>query len=576
MTPVLLLLLLACTGRDDGPSTDAVDDTDGETGGSDDTGCETEFHTGVRADTDGDGIEDWADCACLDPAIHPGADEVKNGIDDDCDETIDEGLWDRDGDGWTNGENDCADGDPERHPGAVEIPGNGVDENCDGTEAWPSIVLSTFETRWEADVLGAAAGVDLAVAPDLDGDGLADLAIRASAGGQGFESDDGVGATWIVPAGAVGLHGLDEASAVLPDAGWFESDGALLAVSGDLDGDGLPDLLVGQAGLRVDDDRTGRIAVFGAPLLGTVDDWYARTAIVGAYAGYRFDTLGDLDGDGLDELGATYIHGDSPELSSEYCVLRSPLPSGELDAPCDIRFTEAAVGEGPGYAASGGRDVNGDGLADLVLGSPFADAETGRVGVFFGPFGADVSTGDASITFTGSVGAQVGGSLSVGDLNADGTLDIAIGASTDEEGGHFAGKVGVFVAPAPGTHVLDDAPIVIVAEAANFFVGHTVAIDGDIDGSGAADLVLGWGADVGRVFLWLDPLPGRYTTAEADAVLVGRGSDAAGWIIDAHADVDGDGAEDLVVGAPNYSGAEAGAGAVVVIHAAELVEALGR
>jgi len=92
--------------------------------------------TGVLAgcDVDGDGFENTAcggdDCNDYDAGINPGATEVCDSIDNDCDGTIDEGF-DADGDGWTTCDNDCDDSDPAINPDAVEDCFDGVDNDCD-------------------------------------------------------------------------------------------------------------------------------------------------------------------------------------------------------------------------------------------------------------------------------------------------------------------------------------------------------------------------------------------------------------------------------------------------------------
>jgi hypothetical protein len=86
----------------------------------------------VDADLDSDGFTACdGDCDDSNPAVHPGAAEVCNGIDDDCDGIRDNGFPDADGDGWAACGGDCNDANAAVHPGAAEQC-NGLDDNCDG------------------------------------------------------------------------------------------------------------------------------------------------------------------------------------------------------------------------------------------------------------------------------------------------------------------------------------------------------------------------------------------------------------------------------------------------------------
>jgi Putative metal-binding motif len=94
--------------------------------------CEDESNTETCVDTDEDGWSlDCNDCNDEDPAVNPGAEEICNGIDDNCNGTIDEGF-DTDADGFTTCGGDCNDGDATVNPGATEVCGDGIDNNCDG------------------------------------------------------------------------------------------------------------------------------------------------------------------------------------------------------------------------------------------------------------------------------------------------------------------------------------------------------------------------------------------------------------------------------------------------------------
>ncbi len=112
----------------------------------------TKTQVGCNSDADGDGSCDDEDCAPNDPTIFPGNTETCNGVDDNCDGQIDEGVttasWpDADGDGYGNpnaeydgcvvpdgyvdNPGDCDDGQPAIHPSATEVC-NGIDDDCDG------------------------------------------------------------------------------------------------------------------------------------------------------------------------------------------------------------------------------------------------------------------------------------------------------------------------------------------------------------------------------------------------------------------------------------------------------------
>lgn len=82
-------------------------------------------------DSDNDGYLSDVDCDDGDPEVYPGALEICNNIDDNCDGTVDEGF-DIDGDQYTACGGDCDDGDPAVNPGASDSDCDGVDDNCSG------------------------------------------------------------------------------------------------------------------------------------------------------------------------------------------------------------------------------------------------------------------------------------------------------------------------------------------------------------------------------------------------------------------------------------------------------------
>jgi len=132
------------------------------------------------ADGDGDGYASDLDCNDADPAVNPGATEVCNGVDDNCDGNIDEGVQttfyaDADGDGfgdvasttlacevptgYVTDATDCNDANALVYPGATEVC-NGVDDNCDGNI--DEGVQTTFYADADGDGFGDAASTTLA------------------------------------------------------------------------------------------------------------------------------------------------------------------------------------------------------------------------------------------------------------------------------------------------------------------------------------------------------------------------------------------------------------------------------
>lgn len=116
-------------------------DTGGDTGG--DTGTDTDTDTGSDTasdrDIDGDGYPGSLDCGDHNVATYPGAPEILDSADNDCDGVIDEGTagGDDDGDGFSELAGDCDDNDATRAPNAEETPRDGVDQDCNGVDSSP-------------------------------------------------------------------------------------------------------------------------------------------------------------------------------------------------------------------------------------------------------------------------------------------------------------------------------------------------------------------------------------------------------------------------------------------------------
>jgi hypothetical protein len=265
-------------------------------------------------------------------------------------------------------------------------------------------------------------GVAVDCRDDVDGDGLADIVV----GDPGPTFRGGVpGVVYVVPGGGTGTQPItDEATST-----WVGSDlkyrlGAQV-VAIDADGDDKDELAVAidppdqgmhQFGIAYLFDDAGR---------GKLDADAAAVAHVygtdGDRIGDAVGNAGDLDGDGLEELVTT---GNDP-ISAELLIFAAPLVGPIAKADRDVRI----VGDPPAtvsWSGIGHADLDADGRDDLLAAN--SSLEAGEVYAFFAPIGDDTNVADAEMQIVGVPGA---GSdvTSPGDIDGDGTADLLVGSA---------------------------------------------------------------------------------------------------------------------------------------------------
>ena len=152
------------------------------------------------------------------------------------------------------------------------------------------------------------------------------------------------------------------------------SSGASLSASGDVDGDGTADLIVG-------DSAAGVAFLLLGPLTTAPTTLSSGDAVLSGSADFGLDVclLTDLDGDGVDELA---VGGDnSVVLWMGGSDLRGALSAGSAD----LTVPGARSSDEAGAAVRAG-DLDGDGALDLLVGAPGTDSEIGGAWALFGPF----------------------------------------------------------------------------------------------------------------------------------------------------------------------------------------------
>lgn len=453
--------------------------------------------------------------------------------------------------------------------------------------------LSANHRIWgndDAELLGA----DVAGVGDVDGDGLDDVAIAAPGAATVHVLLGGAGereiAAYDTSAGFA-IEGVPVGDYVGdPETPFGGLAQIAVAGAGDVDGDGLDDVLVGAPSAEATADRQGAaFVVFGSDSPRTVDlddlggdglridgpgaHWGVGEAVAG---------VGDLDGDGRDDLtvGGRLQHDDSGITASQGAatawVRFGGAPPEDVRLPARGSPDGWARLDGIGSSLAPAGDFDGDGRDDLVGGD--AHNRMGLPGSAALVYGGDLRDRTIDTASAGEWGVQLeipegrsGGAwvAAAGDRDGDGRDDVAIGTvSNDYEPGNE--RVDVVHGRQSAISIrLDGRAVTTLAD-----VGPVVAAGGDVDGDGSDDLIVGepvsyddfgtpapGGARVllagtggARPGLGVDDPGGRGFDIEALGLRVTQDEYSADYALRSAVagvgDFDGDGRSDVVVGSP--------------------------
>jgi hypothetical protein len=403
----------------------------------------------------------------------------------------------------------------------------------------------------EANQANAQFGASVASAGDVNGDGFSDVVVGAPSFANG-ELDEGRAFVYLGSA-----TGLSSAKSWTAESNQANAQfGASVASAGDVNGDGLSDVVVGASNFANGELDEGRAFVYLGSAIGlsSAASWTAESNQTSPHFGVSVASAGDVNGDGFSDVVVGANLFSNGELGEGRAFLYLGSATGLASTPSwTAESNQGGASFGVSVASAG--DVNGDGFSDVVVGAfGFSNGETSEGGAFLYLGSASGLSSTPSWTAeSNQANAALGRCVaSAGDVNGDGFSDVVVGASRFSNGEMNEGGAFLYLGSAAG---LSSTPS-WTAESnwADAQFGTSVASAGDVNGDGFSDVVVGalrFGNGElaeGGAFLYLGSAAGLSSTpswtAESDQAYAEFATSVA-----SAGDVNGDGFSDVVVGA---------------------------
>ena len=422
-------------------------------------------------------------------------------------------------------------------------------------------------------------------AGDVNSDGLDDILIGSyRADPNGLTS----GQIYVVY-GRTGLPSTFELSALNGTNGFRingiatgYSAGHAVSDAGDVNGDGIDDIIIGAWSASPHSPYCGQsYVVYGGTALPSNFELSALNGANGFRingisaadrSGWSVSGAGDVNGDEFDDIliGAWTADPHGPQTGQSYVVyggsaVPATVEASALNGPNGFIVNGISTYDYSGLSVSGAGDVNGDGFDDILIASPDADPHALITGQSYVVYGRSVMPGTIELcTLNGTTGFFVNGISSfdlsgysvsgAGDVNGDGFDDLMIGAYRADPHGNYSGQsyvvfggtglaASIELSALNGTNGFTANGI-----STNDAAGSSVSGAGDVNGDGVDDILIGAGTKSYVVYSG-SAMPG---TIELSALNGTNGfrANGSGFAVSGAGDMNGDGFGDILIGAP--------------------------
>ncbi len=345
--------------------------------------------------------------------------------------------------------------------------------------------------------------------------------------------------------------------------------GMAITNAGDINNDGHIDLLIGAPGYDNEESErdptievpAGMAYLVQGPFSAEIDE--LASAPVRFLGEHEWDmagtalAAGDVNGDSETDIVISAAMGFDDMTATGSLYLMTNSPHGDVSLGDHLFAQGEQGGDHFGWRVALG-DINMDGCDDLAVSTPEYQAfSNGKTELYMG--GSDGLASSPELTVHGEmVYDRLGYGLAFGDVDSDGLADLLIGSRDGDFHGEDVGTISIFSAAeqSSGTYYADDASATIGGRRGGDGAGKSFAV-GDIDLDGRNDLLIGApgddqeGNEAGAAFVMRGPFVGDIAITSAAGSLFGsERHGAAGGSVDVAGDVNGDGAIDFVIGAP--------------------------